>query len=257
MFNLFFSLIVLVFGLIVGSFLNCVIYRLEENKSFLRGRSFCPQCKHVLAWYDLIPVFSFLWLNGKCCYCKKPISPQYPLIELATGVLFVFIYDFLMSDSRGMSDILFYFVISGFLMVIFVYDLKHYLIPDKVVYPAIVITLVYDALRSDLLGRSELLISAFGAAGFFLAIVLISRGKWMGIGDIKFAFLMGLILGWPNILVALFFAFFSGAIIGLGLVMASKKSFKSEVPFGPFLVAGTIVAMLYGKNLINWYLGLF
>lgn len=249
-------LFVFFLGLIIGSFLNCVIYRLEENKSFLKGRSFCPKCKHVLAWYDLIPILSFLYLRGRCRYCKKKISLQYPLVELATGFLFVFIYDFLMSDSRGTSDILFYFVISGFLIIIFVYDLKHYLIPDQVIYPAIGITLIYDLLIYDIHGMSEIFASALGAAGFFLAIVLISRGKWMGAGDIKLAFLMGLILGWPNILVALFFAFFSGAIIGIGLVLAKSKSFKSEVPFGPFLAAGTLMAMFYGQNLINWYLNL-
>ena len=260
--ELFFSLMVFILGLIVGSFLNCVIYRLENNRSFLAGRSFCAKCQHVLAWYDLIPVFSFLALKGKCRYCRKKISIQYPLVELATGILFVLVYDVLMSDIPQMSDIL-TFVVIPFLVVIFVYDLKHYLIPDKIIYPAIGVTLIYDLClgftKSPLILGDFVnpLISAFGAAGFFLLIVLVSRGRWMGVGDIKLAFLMGLLLGGPNILVALFFAFFSGAIIGIGLVSVKKKSLKSEVPFGPFLVAGTLVAMFYGQNLINWYLGLY
>jgi len=245
----FLFFIVLLFGLTAGSFLNCVVYRLENNQSFLTGRSFCPKCKHVLAWYDLMPVLSFLLLGGKCRHCQKKISFQYPLVEIAVALLFLAIFYYRLP--------VFSYFLSLFLIVIFIYDLKHYLILDKVIYPAIGITLVYDALRSDLLGRSDLLISAIGASGFFLLIVLASRGKWMGVGDIKLAFLMGLILGWPNILVALFFAFFSGATIGVGLVLAQRKSFKSEVPFGPFLVAGTLVAMFYGQALINWYLNLY
>lgn len=244
---------VLLIGLIVGSFLNCVIYRLENNQGFITGRSFCPQCKHVLAWYDLVPLLSFLLLSGKCRYCKKTISLQYPLMEALLGLLFVLLF-----QHFGFGiDLAFGFLISAFLAVIFVYDLKHYLIPDKIIYPAIGVALVYDLLRFNFLGRSDILISAFGASGLFLLMVLVSRGKWMGVGDIKLAFLMGLILGWPYILVALFFAFFSGAIIGVGLILANRKSFKSEVPFGPFLAAGTLVAMFYGGNLINWYLDLF
>ncbi|KKS91525.1 MAG: Type 4 prepilin-like protein leader peptide-processing enzyme [Parcubacteria group bacterium GW2011_GWF2_43_11] len=245
----FLFFIVLLFGLTAGSFLNCVVYRLENNQSFLTGRSFCPKCKHVLAWYDLMPVLSFLLLGGKCRHCQKKISFQYPLVEIAVALLFLAIFYYRLP--------VFSYFLSLFLIVIFIYDLKHYLILDKVIYPAIGLTLIYDLLRFDLFTNWNLLISAIGASGFFLLIVLASRGKWMGVGDIKLAFLMGLILGWPNILVALFFAFLSGATIGVGLVLARRKSFKSEVPFGPFLVAGTIVAMFYGQALINWYLNLY
>ena len=156
-------------------------------------------------------------------------------------------------------DLVFGFLILPFLVVIFVYDLKHYLIPDKIIYPAIVLALILGFTKSPLILGDFVnpLISAIGAAAFFGAIVLVSRGKWMGVGDIKLAFFMGLVLGWPNILVALFFAFFAGAIIGLGLVSVKRKSFKSEVPFGPFLVSGTLAAMFYGQGLINWYLSLF
>ena len=237
------------FGLIVGSFLNCVIYRLEEGKSFLKGRSFCPDCKHTLSWQDLIPLLSFLILKGKCRYCKKPISWQYPLVELATGILFILILNF---STRPGGVIL--FVVSCFLIVIFVYDLKHYIIPDKIIYPAIAIALIFN-FQFSIFNYS--IFSAFGAAAFFLAIVLVSRGKWMGVGDIKLAFLMGLILGFPNILAALFLAFLIGAIIGVGLIVSQKKTLKSEVPFGPFLVTGTFIALFWGENIINWYLNFF
>jgi len=242
-------ILIFIFGLVVGSFLNCLIYRLEVGEGFLKGRSFCPYCRHILSWQDLIPLLSFLILRGKCRYCQKSISWQYPLVEIATGLLFLSIFNFQFS--------IFNLIIACFLIIIFVYDLKHYIIPDKIIYPAIVIVLIYNFLRSDLLGRSDLLLSAFGAATFFLAIVLVSRGKWMGIGDIKLAFLMGLFLGFPNILVALFLAFSIGAIIGLGLIVSGKKTLKSEVPFGPFLVTGTFIALFFGGQIIHWYLNLF
>ncbi len=232
--------IIFILGLIVGSFLNCVIYRLETGGNFLKGRSFCPHCKHVLEWQDLIPVFSFLFLLGKCRYCRKGISIQYPLVELSTGIVFLLCSAFYAPY--------FMYIISCFLIVIFVYDLKHYLIPDKVVFPAILITLVFNY---------QFILTALGAGLLFLLIVLATRGKGMGIGDIKLAFLMGLILGWPNIMVALFSAFFVGAIIGIILIVSGKKGLKSEVPFGPFLVFGTFLAMFWGQSIMTWYLNIF
>lgn len=245
----FYSLI-FIGGMLAGSFLNCIIYRLEKGESFLKGRSYCPHCRRQLGFFDLIPVFSFVFLRGKCRYCRGPISWQYPLIELATGLLFAL--NFLWSDLFVLG-----FAIIPFLVVIFVYDLKHYLIPDKVVYPAIAMTLIYDFWMSDILGMSDIIISAVGAAGFFLAIVLISREKWMGMGDVKLAFLIGLLLGWPDTLVALFLAVFSGAMIGIGLMALGKKKMKSEVPFGPFLVTGTFLALFWADEIINWYLNVF
>jgi prepilin signal peptidase PulO-like enzyme (type II secretory pathway) len=254
---IFFSLVIFIFGLITGSFLNCLIYRLETGQSFLKGRSFCPHCKHLLNWQDLIPVLSFFILKGKCRYCQRKISLQYPLVEFATAFLFVLIFTFVhVSNNYAYVYLL---LMAGFLVVIFVYDLKHYIIPDKVIYPAIAIAGIFN-FQFSIFNQFPIfqfsILSAIGAAAFFAVIVLISRGRWMGIGDIKLAFLMGLILGWPNILVALFSAFFIGAIIGLGLIIAGKKQLSSEVPFGPFLVTGTFLAIFLGEQLINWYLNL-
>lgn len=264
--DLFFNLFVFVLGLVIGSFLNCFIYRLETDRSFLKGRSFCPECKHVLAVLDLIPVFSFFFLKGKCRYCKKPISFQYPLVELLTGFLFVSVFNFVFSSGSFVFGNILYFlfllVVSCFLIVIFVYDLKHYIIPDKVVYSAIAFSIIYIVFCFLFaINGSSLLIqhflSAFLSAAFFLLIVLISKGRWMGIGDIKLAFLMGLVLGWPNILVALFLAFFMGAFIGMILILLKKKNLKSEIPFGPFLVLGTFFALFWGQIMFDWYSGLF
>ena len=253
--------LVFVFGLAVGSFLNCVIYRLEKNESFLKGRSYCPHCKHILGWKDLIPVFSFLILKGKCRYCHQKISLQYPLVELSTAIIFLFIWLKFYAIAQNFN-LFFYLIISCFLILIFVYDLKHYIIPDKIIYPAILIAFLYNILYSYFTLRTPYFIlnsiySALGAAGFFLLIFLISKGKWLGFGDVKLAFFMGFFLGFPNILVALFFAFFSGAIIGIGLIISGKKTLKSEVPFGPFLVAGTFITLFLGETTINWYLNLF
>ena len=258
MFNFLIYLSIFVFGLIFGSFLNCVIYRLEKRESFLKGRSYCPNCQHILSWPDLIPVFSFLILKGKCRYCHKPISLQYPLVELATGTVFLLIF---WNLEFGIWDLLFRLLISCFLIIIFVYDLKHYIIPDKVIYPAIGIAFFYRlfeiCLSAEALAKAENLGFGILPSLFFLAIIIFSREKWLGFGDFKLAILMGLFLGWPKILVALFLAFFIGAIIGIELIILGKKTLKSEIPFGPFLVSGTFLAMFFGQKLIDTYLNLF
>ena len=136
-----FHLAIFLFGLAVGSFLNSIIYRLQTGESFLIGRSFCPYCRHQLGWQDLIPIFSFLILKGKCRYCQKPISWQYPLVEFTTGILFFLIFTYFPYDRLSfMYNLFFYWIITSFLIIIFVYDLRHYIIPDKVIYPAIIVS---------------------------------------------------------------------------------------------------------------------
>ena len=265
-----------VFGLIIGSFLNAVIYRIWAKRSFLKGRSFCPYCKHPLSWKDLIPLLSFLILRGKCRYCRKPISWQYPLVEISAGLLFVFSWSYIITENNFLSfnflppngelfsvlslqnllAVFYLLIVSSLLLVIFVYDLKHYIIPDQIIYPAIIIAGIFSFLPLPEGFNKFSFLSAVLAAGFFLAIVLISRGKWMGMGDVKLAFFMGLFLGFPKILPALFLSFLIGAIIGTGLILAKKKTLKSEVPFGPFLIIGTFIALFWGKIIIDWYLNL-
>ncbi|MGA2418051.1 MAG: prepilin peptidase [Candidatus Staskawiczbacteria bacterium] len=248
---------VFLFGLVIGSFLNCVIYRLEQKKS-LNGRSFCPDCRHKLSWQDLFPVFSFLFLKGKCRYCHKKISIQYPLVETAAAILFLIIFiTFPQHTIYNILNTIFLFYIASSLIIIFVYDLKNYIIPDKILFPAIIITFVYNFFPTYNIQHTIYnIIAAISASAFFLIIFLASKGKWMGLGDVKLAFLMGLLLGMPNIFVALFLAFFFGAIIGVILMVLEKKSLKSEIPFGPFLVIGTLVAVICGNQIIQWYLHL-
>ena len=270
-----YSFIIFILGLIVGSFLNVVIYRLENGEKIINDRSKCLHCKRVLAWYDLIPVLSFIFLKGKCRYCNKKISWQYPLVEIGTGILFVMIlnyvlcitnYEYLISNFQFFNTIhyslftiqflflLFWFYIISSLIIIFVYDLKHYIIPDKVIYPAIIIAIGFN-LSNNLVTLNHLF-AAFIAGLFFLSIVIITKGKGMGGGDIKLVFLMGLILGWPVIIFSVFLASVLGSIVGIYLILIGKKKMKSMVPFGPFLVAGTFIGMFFGEEIIEWYLNL-
>ncbi len=268
----FFYIFIFILGLAVGSFLNAVIYRLEINKSVLDGRSFCPHCNHSLAWYDLIPIFSFLFLGGRCRYCRKKISIQYPLVELATGVLFITLlkyklayygFEFLFNPIFIM-DFIFLAIIFSFFEIIFVYDFKHYIIPDKIVFPAVIAVLFHKIFYFsfilnffDFKLAFNFLLSSFLGALFFLAIIIFSKGKWMGFGDVKLVFLMGLLLGGKNLLVALFLAFLFGAIIGIVMILFKKKTMQSEIPFGPFLIFGTMVSFLWAERIINWYFNLF
>jgi len=250
-----FYLIIFLFGLAGGSFLNVVICRLKTKKTIFFGHSYCPKCRAVLKWYDLIPVLSFLAQRAKCRYCRKKISWQYPLVEIATGLLFVLIFNQFYPDY---INLVYYLIISSLLLVIFVYDLKHYIIPDKIVFPGIIVSLIYliylEASLPNIWGG---VLTGLGAGGFFLALVLVSKGKWMGLGDVKLAFFMGLILGWPNILTALFLAFSSGAIVGLILIALKKKGLKSEIPFGPFLAGSTLITMLYPVDKFVFLISLF
>ncbi|MFZ5363973.1 MAG: prepilin peptidase [Patescibacteria group bacterium] len=253
-------LIVFIFGLIIGSFLNVVIWRLHAGESVLTGQSHCPKCRHKLGPVELIPVLSFLIQKGKCRHCGKSISWQYPLVELSAAILFLFAY--LPYDLRLTTYNFFllsreWFIIS-IMIVVFVYDLKYYLILDKIIYPAaavIIITLplIYGG-EISWWGLISPIIAAVLGGGFFLLQYVISKGKWIGGGDIKLGALMGLILGLGGLGVALFFAYVAGAIIGLGLVFFGNKTMKSRVPFGTFLAAGTVFAMFFAEPVLNWYL---
>ena len=250
------SFMVFVFGLAAGSFLHSVAWRMEQEHTALRGRSYCASCKHTLSWQDLIPLVSFLILAGRCRYCKARISFEHPLSELAMGIVFLLVFwRIAPEDPRGVLSVLYAWAMAAFFMVIFFYDLRNYLIPDKILYPAILVSGIWYFASGAF--SLHILASALGAAAFFFTIYALSKGKWMGFGDVKLAFLLGLFLGWPSILVALFSAFCLGAVAGLVLVVCKKKGLRSEVPFAPFLIAGTAIAFFFGPNIVSWYLGLF
>jgi len=263
-----YNIIIFIFGLIIGSFLNVVIYRLENGGKIINDRSRCLSCKHILSWADLIPILSFIFLKGKCRYCRKKISWQYPLVEIGTGILFIMIvnyelrimnYEYLIFNIQYFY-LLFWFYIASIFIVIFVYDLKHYIIPDKIIYPAIVITLGFNLFNNiqysifNIQSIFNFLFPAFLASLFFYTIIVITKGKGMGGGDVKLAFLMGLLLGWPIILVSLFLSFIFGSLIGIFLILIGKKKIGSIIPFGPFLIVGTFVGLFWGEGIIEWYL---
>jgi leader peptidase (prepilin peptidase)/N-methyltransferase len=255
-------------GLIVGSFLNSLIYQLEENQSFWRKRSICPHCKNYLSWKDLIPLFSFLILRGKCRYCQKPISLQYPLVEFFTALLFVLIFNhsLLISEPVTFKNFLIFFyhlVVGSFLIVIFVFDLKHYLIPDRIIYFLIFLSFFWNlifAIFFEPPQKTEIIenfLAILATTLFFLTIVLISRERWMGFGDVKLALFISLYLGFPKVLIALFLSFFIGGFVGTILIFLRKKTLKSEIPFAPFLVTGTFLSLFFGEKIIATYLGIF
>jgi len=249
----FILVFIFVFGLIVGSFLNVLADRLPREESVVRGRSHCERCKKTLQWYDLIPLISFISLKGRCRYCHARLSFVYPIVEITTGVLFVITTIFVLnglkfsiSDFQFLISLIYYLFIVSVLIVIFFADLKCEIIPDKIVFPAIVVSALYLILNTQY-SILPYLLSALGAGLFFLLLFLITKGKGMGLGDVKFAFLMGLILGYPNIVISLYIAFLTGAIIGVALILWKKRKMSgATIPFGPFLVLGTLTALFWG-----------
>ena len=248
-------------GLLVGSFLNVLVDRLPREESLIWARSRCDRCKKNLKWYDLIPLLSFIFLKGKCRYCRMRISLYYPVVELATGVLFILTFLFLgIMNPFGLAqgghelrimDLGYYLFLVSSLIVIFFADLKYGIIPDKIIFPSIVVSLIYLFLIHNSLFLIHIL-AALGASLFFLILFLVTRGRGMGFGDVKFAFLMGLVLGFPDIVFALYIAFLTGAIIGCILIVWRKKRvFGTTIPFGPFLVIGTLISIFFGDILQN------
>jgi len=261
--------VVVCLGLIVGSFLNMVIYRLKNGGKLALDRSRCTKCKKELGILDLIPVLSFLLLKGRCRYCKKKISWQYPIVELATGIIFVFIFlntELLKNNipilGGSSSLIIFAFsaLVTAALIIIFVYDLKYYLIPDIVLTPSIVISVLFFLVLATLGGSYPLLSNLLGAlifSGFFFFQYAISKGKWVGGGDIKLGLLLGFVLGWKLSILALILAYVSGSIIALTLIALKKKTRKDILPFGPFLILSSFICMFFGEAIIYWYLNYF
>lgn len=251
-----------VFGTIIGSFLNVVILRLKKNKSIVKTPSHCPRCRRKLRCFELIPIVSFFIQKGKCRRCHKKISWQYPLVEFFTGLIFLLIVLYFPDFSfYGIVNIAYLMIISSFLVVVFVYDFKYYLVSDKIIYPAIFISLLYDVYLALITNQFSVFFSsilgAIAMGGFFLFWVLISGGKWMGVGDIKIGILLGLIFGIYQLFTALFLAFFVGSIISLVLIILKKKKLKSEIPLGPFLTGAAFITLFWGNYLLSWYLNIF
>ncbi len=256
-------LFIFILGTLLGSFINALVYRLHNNLNFVLARSHCPKCQHTLAWQELIPIVSFLRQKGRCTSCQQKISWQYPVVEILTGILFVLIYQTKILDwqltQTNFSELLYIsglFVFTVWLVIIFVYDFKYYLILDKITLPAMALAFVWQlAMDFSLAHIINILLAATVGGGFFLLQFLVSKGKWIGGGDIRLGVLMGLLLGLPQVLVALMLAYIIGAVIAVFMVLLKKKRWGEQIPFGTFLTIGTFIALLWGEVIIKWYLG--
>jgi len=246
-----------ILGLVVGSFLNVCIDRLPQNKSIAYPPSHCEACQHKLAAKDLIPVFSYIRLRGRCRYCQASIPRRILWVELATAVIFALLcWHYGLSAESGVM--IFY---ACLFTIIFVIDLEHSLILNKVVYPGMVAALLLALYPwpwfSESIGMRVAYAALGGAAGFaiFLLIAIVSRGG-MGWGDVKLAALVGMAIGFPLVFVAIIMAAILGGIVAVALLIAKKRNRREMIPFGPFLALAAMVTLLWGSNILNWYLGL-
>ena len=246
-----------ILGLAVGSFLNVCIDRLPQNKSIVLPPSHCEACQHKLAAKDLIPVFSYLRLRGRCRYCQASIPRRVFWVELATALIFALLcWHYGLSAELGVM--IFY---ACLFIIIFVIDLEHGLILNKVVYPGMVVALLLALLPQPWLTQwiePGIASAALGGGigfGIFLLIALVSRGG-MGWGDVKLAALIGLATGFPLVFFAIIMGAILGGIVAVALVIAKKRTRRETIPFGPFLALAAMVTLLWGSNILSWYLGL-
>lgn len=234
-------------GLVIGSFLNVVIYRIPRNESFLGGRSFCDNCRKNILWFDLIPLLSYLILKGRCRFCKAKINPQIVLVELITLLLFTsaFLKFPVVTDPSLIFNL---FFISVLISVFFI-DLNEGIIPDKIILPAFVLVGIFVLINQNLLNH---ILSAFFASLFFFIFYFLSKGKAMGFGDVKFAGLIGLFFGFPGVVLSLYLAFLTGGIVSLILILWRKKRWRGDtIALGPFLSLGGIITIFLGDLLVS------
>lgn len=272
------TIIFVLLGLVVGSFLNVVIDRLPAGQSMTYPPSHCSACKKRLAVKDLVPVFSYILLRGRCRYCGERISLRLPLVEAATAISFALIYWFGVTNwhlytSTSVDYVLIVVVMLYFclLLVISVIDLDRQLILNWLVYPAMILAFVFSILHTyfgfavnQIKDTNPYFVPYLSRAaiGFaiglvlFLLIAVLSRGG-MGLGDVKMAALMGIMLGYPSVLVAIFLAILAGGLTAIGLLATRKKGRKQAIPFGPFLALGAMLALLWGNTIWGWYTGRF
>ncbi|OGC46467.1 hypothetical protein A2V49_04270 [candidate division WWE3 bacterium RBG_19FT_COMBO_34_6] len=280
-------------GLFFGSFLNLVADRSIKGEKILIGRSKCDFCKRPLKPINLIPLLSFIIQKGKCASCKKKISFYYPLSEILTGFTFVFaaLFSGIFKNYYAATLIIFVYLLIAFsfYVILFLTDMKYKLIPNRIVYPAILFVFCflifntiyyfvsyYYQLKNDEFGIfllqagylnmqiysalksfGLLLLSAFGIATFFYFLVFITKGRGMGEGDIRLGLLIGLFNGFPYNILAIFFAFVIGAIYSVILIIFGKKSIKDTIAFGPFLLISSVIILFFGSRIWQFYINLF
>lgn len=249
------ALYVAICGLIVGSYLNVVVYRLPLGLSTVYPRSRCPGCGSLIRARDNVPVLSFLLLRGRCRTCGTPISWRYPLVEATTGALFVACLLRFGLTLQALTAIVF----SCLMLVLALIDYDHMILPDRITLPGVAVGIA-SQLVAPLAGLWPAVIGAALGAGILLAVwglwLLVRREEGMGLGDVKMLALVGAFLGWPGVLVTLFFGALSGSIVGIALMRRGSVDMRSKLPFGVFLALGGLVALFFGDPLVAWYAGL-
>ena len=246
--------LIFILGLIVGSFSNVCIYRIPRNESIIYPASHCPKCRSKIKPVDNIPLLSFILLKGRCRNCKSKISIQYPIVELLTGLIYLIIY-----LTYGLSvQALIYIILSSALIIIAFIDLNEQIVPDVISLPGIVIGFILsffvhyisfiNSALGVLVGGGIILIIGLGGSVIF-------KKEAMGGGDVKLAAMIGAFLGWRYIIISLFLGFFLGALAGIFLIISKIKSREDVVPFGPFIVLGSFITLLWGEKIISWYIG--
>lgn len=303
--EIWFTLCGWVLGSCLGSFAKALADRSLTKRTF-SGRSYCSKCKQTLRWYDLFPVFSYLSTQGRCRYCHAKIGVEYFLVEVIAGIIIAYLFyqnfgnlTLQISNQFSVFNFQFLFFLSELglkvffvtiLIPLFLTDIRKMLIPDRIIIPAIVISILSLAvltvtkigylfwyLSHSAIGRYLLppyndyfirhalmyvhnfmwnVVMGVGIAGFFLLLIIITRGKGMGGGDVKLGALIGIVLGFPSALVAILLSFLTGAVFSVGLILVGRKHFGQTIPFGPFLVLGSLIALFWGEQIVSWYLKL-
>ena len=268
-------------GLCLGSFINAFTWRLHEQEeeqskakpnlkylsklSIAKGHSICPNCKRQLSVKDLIPIVSWVVLRGKCRYCHKPISWQYPVVELITAVLFIGSYVLWPEPIRGIQIAIFvlWLIILVGLIALVVYDLRWLLLPNKIIYSLYTIAFVQAIIiiansNNHLSSLADIILAVIVGGGLFYALFQISNGKWIGGGDVKLGGLLGLIAATPGrSFLLIFLATLLGSLVSVPLLLSGRLKKNSIIPFGPFLIIGAIIVQFYGQSIISWYQNTF
>lgn len=250
------GLLAFVTGSVVGSFLGALTYRLPKGISIVKGRSKCPKCHKTIRWYDNIPVVSFMVLHGRCRSCKNKISIREPLIEIGTALTFLLSFmemDRILANTQWLNSptaisfglVLVFMII---MLAIFVIDIEHQLILDEFVFFGLLI-LVAAFLIFDTKEIFTYLFAGISASLFLLFINFVTRGRGMGLGDVKFALLAGTFLGFPNVIIWLFLGFILGGLLGIVLIILGKAKLSQKIAFGPFLVISFFITLLFGSSI--------
>ena len=249
------SVISILFGALIGSFLNVCISRIPKEESIVTPGSHCPECKNPIRFYDNIPIISYLLLGGKCRHCRKPISSQYPLVEGITACLSLLVF-----AKWGPSlSYVFYFAFLAALIVMTVIDLHHQIIPDVISLPGIVVGILGSLVIPNFRFLDSILGTLVGGGSLFLVATLYQwffKREGMGGGDVKLLAMIGAFLGWQAVILTILLSSLIGSVVGVAVMLLKGKDFRYAIPFGPFLSLGAALSLFVGKALIQWYLGL-